>query len=186
MNTRSCASRTIDDVPVDSLSHLNLAFAYIEPDTYEIVPMPKVTEEIISQITNLKQRAPGLKIWISLGGWTYSDNGTATQAVWGDLSSTLAKRTKFAWNLYKFLKTWGFDGVDLDWEYPGAPDRGGHDEDSQNYVELLESVYTVFTSSASDYGISFTAPTSYWYLRWFKIDLMWKYCNWINLMTYDL
>jgi chitinase len=173
-------------VPIDSLTHLNLAFAYIEPDTYEIVPMPNFGEKVYSQITNLKQKAPGLKIWISLGGWTFSDNDTSTQGVWGDLSSTPEKRTKFSKNLYKFMKQWGFDGVDLDWEYPGAPDRGGKEEDSQNYVNLLQTMSTLFALYNSDFGISFTAPTSYWYLRWFKIDQMSKYVNWINLMTYDL
>jgi chitinase len=84
------------------------------------------------------------------------------------------------------MKQWGFDGVDLDWEYPGAPDRGGHEEDSQNYVLLLEQMSAAFAVSGSNIGLSFTAPTSYWYLRWFKIDLMAKYVNWINLMTYDL
>jgi chitinase len=113
LTTRSCAKRTIDDVPVGSLTHLNLAFAYIEPETFEIVPMPRTSDDIFSQMTNLKQKAPGLKVWISLGGWTYSDNGTDTQAVWGDLSRTSANRYKFAANLHKFMKTWGFDGVDL-------------------------------------------------------------------------
>ncbi|KAJ6287495.1 hypothetical protein J3E71DRAFT_358329 [Bipolaris maydis] len=186
LTTRSCSKRTIDDVPVGSLTHLNLAFAYIEPGTFEIVPMPRTSDKVFSQITNLKQKAPGLKIWISLGGWTYSDNDTDTQAVWGDLSRTNANRYKFAANLHKFMKTWGFDGVDLDWEYPGAPDRGGKPDDPDNFVLLLETLNTVFAEAGSDFGISFTAPSSYWYLRWFKIDLLWKYVSWINLMSYDL
>ncbi|KAF2733512.1 hypothetical protein EJ04DRAFT_468282 [Polyplosphaeria fusca] len=186
LTSRGCDKRSIDDVPVDSLTHLNLAFAYIEPKTFEIVPMQGVSEHTISQITNLKQRAPGLKIWISIGGWTFSDNDTDTQAVWGDLASSQNKRTTFANNVYKFMKHWGFDGVDLDWEYPGAPDRGGHKEDTQNYVNLLETIHVIFEASASDFGLSFTAPTSYWYLRWFAIGQMYKYVNWINLMTYDL
>jgi chitinase len=148
--------------------------------------MPGVGESEWSQITNLKQRAPGIKVWISLGGWTFSDNNTDTQSVWGDLASTPSSRSTFTSNLYNFMKQWGFDGVDLDWEYPGAPDRGGHEEDSQNYVLLLEQMSAAFAVSGSNIGLSFTAPTSYWYLRWFKIDLMAKYVNWINLMTYDL
>lgn len=87
----------------------------------------------VSQITNLKQKATGLKIWIPIGGWIFSDNDTDTQAVWGDLASTPAKRSQFANNLIKFMREWGFDGADLDWEYPGAPDRGGHKEDSHNF-----------------------------------------------------
>ena len=150
--------------------------------------MPNVGEIVFSQISNLKQKAPGLKIWISIGGWTFSDNDTDTQAVWGDLASTQAKRTTFATNLRKFCKEWGFDGVDLDWEYPGAPDRRGNKEDSDNFVALLQSIWAIFRASDTSHalGLSFTAPTSYWYLRWFKIDEMHQYVDWINLMTYDL
>jgi len=36
------------------------------------------------------------------------------------------------------------------------------------------------------YGITFTAPSSFWYLRWFDLPGMLKYSDWINLMTYDL
>jgi chitinase len=98
------------------LSHLNVAFAYIQPNTFEIAPMPKTSEDIFAQLTNLKRKAPGLKIWISLGGWTYSDNGTDTQAVWGNIARDSSNRKTFADNLIRFMKTYGFDGVDLDWE----------------------------------------------------------------------
>jgi chitinase len=116
LTTRACSKRTIDDVPIDSLTHLNLAFAYIKPNTFEIESMPGMSQNIFMQITNLKRKAPGLKIWISLGGWTYSDNGTDTQAVWGDMAREASKRKLFANNLIKFMKTYGFDGADIDWE----------------------------------------------------------------------
>jgi chitinase len=77
--------------------------------------MPKTSASIFSEITAVKQKAPGLKIWISLGGWTFSDNDTDTQSVWGDIARTQANRNKFTVNLYKFMKTYGFDGVDIDW-----------------------------------------------------------------------
>jgi len=77
--------------------------------------MEKTTEKMFSEITNLKQKAPGLKIWISLGGWTFSDNDTDTQSVWGDIARTSRNRARFTTNLYKFMKTYGFDGVDIDW-----------------------------------------------------------------------
>jgi chitinase len=181
-----CAKRTIDSVPVSSLTHLNLAFAYITPGDYRIVAMPDMSNKVLKDITNLRQKAPGLKIWIALGGWTFNDNGTNTQAVWGDLASTEAKRQKFTDSLYTFMNYWGFSGVDLDWEYPGAPDRGGHPEDGENFVLLLKTLRSTFDKKAPDFGISFTIPTSYWYLRWFQVGKMYQYVNWINLMTYDL
>ena len=80
----------------------------------------------------------------------------------------------------------GFDGLDIDWEYPGAPDRGGKPEDTENYVSLLETLRKTFDASGKKYGLSFTAPSSYWYLRWFDLTKMVKYADWINFMTYDL
>jgi len=54
--------------------------------------------------------------------------------VFGDIARDSSKRNKFANNLVHFILEHGFDGVDLDWEYPGAPDRGGRKDDTDNYV----------------------------------------------------
>ncbi len=149
--------------------------------------MEPATEKIFNDITDLKSKAPGLRIWLSLGGWTFSDNGTATQPVFADLSSTTAKRAKFIGNLITFMREWGFDGVDLDWEYPGAPDRGGNKfVDTDNYVALLQDMKTRFDAEPEEWGISFAAPTSLWYLRWFDLKKMMPLVSWVNLMSYDL
>lgn len=77
-------------------------------------------------------------------------------------------------------------GIDIDWEYPGAPDRGGQKADTANFVSLLQTLRSTFNASPRTLGISFTAPSSYWYLRWFDLPSLIKYADWINLMTYDL
>jgi chitinase len=130
--TPTCANVDLSFIRTDSLTHLNVAFGYIQPDTYTIYPIPGTGIEQFQQLTNLKQSAPGLQIWLSLGGWTYSDNGTDTQPVFGDLASSVEKRRSFIESLVSFMTEWGFDGVDIDWEYPGAPDRNGKPEDTAN------------------------------------------------------
>lgn len=114
---RGCAQRDVSSIRTDSITHLYVAFGYPQPDTYEIAFMPGVDEDVMTQIMNLKANAPGLRIYISLGGWDYSDNDTTTQAVFGDLASTAQKRASFIGVLDKFMRTWGLDGVDIDWEY---------------------------------------------------------------------
>lgn len=81
---------------------------------------------------------------------------------------------------------YGFDGVDLDWEYPGAPDRGGQNVDVINYPLLLQVLKLKFQIEGKAFGISITVPTSYWYLRWFDLPSIVKYVTFINLMSYDL
>lgn len=67
-------------------------------------------------------------------------------------------------------------------EYPGAPDRGGKPDDTANYVELLKTLKSSFAKSGRSLELTFTAPSSLWYLRWFDLPGMMKYADWINLV----
>ncbi|KAI0806563.1 carbohydrate-binding module family 18 [Xylaria sp. FL0064] len=179
-----CSKRDIKYIQeiAGSLSHLYVAFGSMAPDTYEITPMNGISISIISQIMGLKENAPGLRIYLSLGGWSYSDNGTATQAVWGDLSSTAEKRNKFidhgSWRMTSRAKT------DHHSRYPGAPDRGGMERDIPNYVSLLQDIRTRWDGMANGWGLSFTAPSSYWYMRWFDIGNLTAAADWIGSFVY--
>ncbi|KAK7017177.1 hypothetical protein R3P38DRAFT_2784858 [Favolaschia claudopus] len=75
---------------------------------------------------------------------------------------------------------WTFNGLDVDWEYPAADDRGGVVADTKNYVSFLEAVKKAF--SGPKYGLSFTAPSSYWYLQHFDLLGMMKWADWVNVM----
>lgn len=75
---------------------------------------------------------------------------------------------------------------DFDWEYPGADDRGGNSDDGVNYTQLLQELKSAISAAGKDYIVTFTAPTSYWYLRHFDLANMVQYVDWVNLMSYDL
>ena len=70
---------------------------------------------LFSETAQLKELKPGLQVWASLGGWTFSDNGTVTQPLLGTIARDPAKRQQFADGILRFLENWGFDGIDIDW-----------------------------------------------------------------------
>ncbi|RSL67275.1 hypothetical protein CEP53_003068 [Fusarium sp. AF-6] len=179
-----CGTMTLGEIPVDLLTHLNIAFGYIDQE-FKITNMDGVPSDLYRDVGNLKAKNPDLKVVIALGGWTFSDPGP-WQDVFPKLVSSQANRAIFIKNLLGFLGEFGYDGVDFDWEYPGADDRGGSDKDGANYVSLVKELRSAITSSGKDYIVTFTAPTSYWYLRHFDPKGMEPYVDWINLMSYDL
>ncbi|MET1072149.1 MAG: glycosyl hydrolase family 18 protein [Umezawaea sp.] len=88
-----------------------------------------------NQLRELKAKHPNLKVLISLGGWTYSK-------YFSDVAATDASRKKFVASCLDIyikgnLPVHGgaggpgsaagiFDGIDLDWEWPGAEGHAGN------------------------------------------------------------
>ncbi|KAK1752214.1 hypothetical protein QBC47DRAFT_433206 [Echria macrotheca] len=182
----SCNKKAPSDMPLSELTHLYYAFAFIEPVTFKLTTMDAQTPEELFKLTvDTKRYNPGLKVYIAIGGWTHNDPGPY-QTVFSDAASTEANRQKFADNVLKFVNLWGFDGIDIDWEYPGADDRGGTPADTENFVLLMKTLRQTFNASPRKLGITFTIPSSFWYLRWFDMPGLLKYADWANLMSYDL
>ncbi|PYH52732.1 glycoside hydrolase family 18 protein [Aspergillus niger CBS 101883] len=175
MAQKGCHKVTPTDLPLDAPTHINFAFAYINTRTCNIHTMDSGTPSSLCQdATNVKSFKHDINVFISVGGWTFSDNNTGTQHI------------HVADNVLHLLKQYGFDGLDIDWEYPGAGDRGGSPEDTANYVLLLKALQETLNASGSKLGLTFTAPSSYWYLRWVDLPNMIRYADWINLMSYDI
>ena len=53
-------------------------------------------------------------------------------------------------------------------------------------MALLQTLRQTFNASRNKFGLTFTAPSPYWYLRWFDLLNLIKYADWINLISYDL
>lgn len=108
--------------------------------------------DLYTRTTNLKNKNTSLKVFISVGGW---DAGTAGFV---QMASSAANRAIFINSAREFMATYGFDGIDIDWEYPVADDRGGTSADKENYVSLLQEMRTTF---GQFFGITATIPNSY-------------------------
>lgn len=106
---KRCEHMTVDEIPVNDLSHLIYFFAFISPNDYEIETMPDVRSETFREISFLKNKNPDLKIQVALGGWTHNDPGK-WQKVFSDMVARQSNRSKFIKNLLGFLAQYGYDG----------------------------------------------------------------------------
>ncbi|EEQ29481.1 symbiotic chitinase [Microsporum canis CBS 113480] len=98
-------------------THLNYAFATINPD-HTLGTMGYYDEEFYRAFTNLKTKKPSLKCFLSVGGWD------AGGRVFSVMANSADSRKVFIESVVKTLEEFGFDGLDVDWEYPVAEDRG--------------------------------------------------------------
>jgi chitinase len=105
---------TPEQLPLGIYTHINYAFAYIDPVTFRIANMDSVVGSYYEQVTALKARNPGLQVWISIGGWSFNDPGP-TATVFSTLAGSSFAQTEFFSSLVSFMSSNGFDGVDLDW-----------------------------------------------------------------------
>lgn len=75
-------------------------------------------KEYYRDFINLKSKKPSLKFYLSVGGWD------AGGKIFSKMASSTKSREAFIESALKTLKRYDFDGLDVDWEYPVADDRG--------------------------------------------------------------
>lgn len=75
----------------------------------------------IARFNALKQQNPRLKTLVAIGGWNESSQ------TFSHVAANAGLRQRFAQNALAFIQNYGFDGFDLDWEYPAQ--RGGSPHD---------------------------------------------------------
>lgn len=77
--------------------------------------MSDADTELYHRFTGLKDSNPGLKTWISIGGWSMNDPDQPTAATFSNLAASSSAQSSFFASLLSFMSTHGFDGVDIDW-----------------------------------------------------------------------
>lgn len=137
----------------------------------------EIDKNALGRFVALKTKNPSLKVLVAIGGW---NEGSLK---YSNVVNNPTIRTAFVNNIVKFTKQYGFDGFDLDWEYPG--DRGGAAVDKVNYVSLIKELRPLFDAE----GFLLTAAvaaTSKYHQTSYDVPNMSKYLDFINVMAYDL
>ncbi|KAH7017951.1 killer toxin alpha/beta, partial [Microdochium trichocladiopsis] len=124
---------------------------------------------------------------VSFGGWAFSNDPPTYDVLRQAMSP--ANRDTFANSIVQFLDKYKLDGVDFDWEYPGATDIPGTPPglatDGATYLRFLQLMRQKLPRTTGK-TLSIAAPASYWYLKQFPIKLMAASLDYVVYMTYDL
>jgi chitinase len=193
----------VSEIPAARLTHVNYAFANIQAggcalgdawaDVQKTFQGDTWDESSANGAGNFKQlRAlrdaqPALRTLISVGGWTWSSQ-------FSDAALSDASRSKFASSCVDFMVEHGFDGLDIDWEYPiggGFDGNVARPEDKQNYTALLQAIRARMTAKqrelarAEPYLLTIAAPAGPALLSHLDSRSIASVVDWINVMAYD-
>ncbi|KAF4344462.1 endochitinase 1 [Fusarium beomiforme] len=182
------------NLPVTEITHVLYSFAKVNPNVGTVFSSDSYADTdrlyagdngggknvygCVKQLYILKKKNRNLKVLLSIGGWNNSPD-LATGV------STQARRKKFISSAIKLITDWGFDGIDVDWEYPS------NSQEARNYVLILSGLRKALDQYSKDnklnYHFMLTVATSAGPASYKIMDL--KGMNpWIDawhLMAYD-
>ncbi|CAF0718400.1 unnamed protein product [Brachionus calyciflorus] len=180
-----------EDIPPDLCTHIHYAYANIDVRSLQLTPSQFQDTNngdhgapIYERIIKLRESNPNLKILISIGGW-FAKSTPFNQILQSD-----ATRTQFIQNALNFLKTWNFDGLDIQWEYPGDIEFGASPDSRQKFTTLIKYLYKAFKdeykSSFKKYILTAFAPADESRIdAGYQVRAVCKYLDYLSIATYD-
>lgn len=182
-------------IPYDKLTIINYAFFVPHPDGW-IVGKDSVGDALylkdnLDPVTGARipgtsltalAHTHGVKVMLSLGGWEDSDNFPAVAA-------GAETRARFAHSCIERIREYGFDGIDIDWEYPGYEGHKGTPQDRENFTLLLRTLKDSLVAHGKHTGSTFllTAAVPAGMATASGIDMVRvaDILDMVNIMTYD-
>ncbi|KAK0204659.1 glycoside hydrolase family 18 protein [Desarmillaria ectypa] len=146
------------NIVTNTLTHILYAFADVDPSTGAVKLTDSWADEqkhyngdswndsgnnlygCLKQLYLTKLANRNLKVILSVGGWTYSQAGHFS------FVTSSSSRSTFVSNAVTLIEDYGFDGIDIDFEYPSSSAEG------QGFADLLTELRSAFDKLATSKG----------------------------------
>ncbi|XP_066157317.1 probable chitinase 10 [Euwallacea fornicatus] len=171
------------DIDPSLCTHINYGFAVLDSNTLTIKPHDSwadIDNGFYTKVVTFKSK--GVKVLIAIGGWNDSLGDKYSRLV-GDPEA----RARFIANVVEFIEKWGFDGLDLDWEYPKCWQvdcNKGPDSDKQGFASLVRELSAAFKPRGLLLS-SAVSPSKIVVDSGYDVPALSQYFDWIAVMTYD-
>ncbi|KAH9523834.1 Endochitinase 1 [Bulinus truncatus] len=165
----------VSNVEADVCTHLIYAFGRIDQLNKVLLPPESDEESRYHSFNELKNKNSALRTLLSIGG--QNDHGEGFVAV----SQTDALAVSFASSVVVYLRKYGFDGLDIDWEYPNS-------NTNQNFILILKSLRAAFDQDTRSPRLLLTvaAPAGSGYItQGFHVPEINRYVDYVSIMAYD-
>lgn len=132
----------------------------------------------VKQLFLQKKKNRQLKLLLSIGGWTWSPK-------FAPVARTDAGRRRFASSAVKLMGDWGFDGLDVDWEYPKDA------AEASDFVKLLEEcrraldAYAARNAPRYRFALTIAVPAGRTNYQRLDMKRMAPFVDGWHLMAYD-
>ncbi|GAV04780.1 hypothetical protein RvY_15006 [Ramazzottius varieornatus] len=165
---------TVADVDSSLCTYIVVAFGKIENNS--LTTLEWNDEETFRKLVALRDDSrPSLKILLSIGGWTLSNQLIA-------VSKTKQSRTAFAASVVRNLRYWELDGLDVDWEYPDAALK----EQYSALLLVLREAFEVEAKERSIPRLALAAAVHFTSDGGYDGKVLDQTLDLVNVMSYDL
>ncbi|XP_064102138.1 endochitinase-like [Macrobrachium nipponense] len=167
----------IEEIPGDLCTNVIYSFCNLSADTWEVIPGHRqfdIVEGGYRRFVGLKEKFPHLRTDVSIGG------GESDARAFSTMAGDRAKRATFIASVVKFLREHGFDGFDVDWEFPKIKDK-------DNHKILLQELREAFDKEDQGWMLTAAVPAGGpWAGSIYSIPDICSTLDAVYMMTYDL
>ncbi|XP_017982254.1 PREDICTED: chitotriosidase-1 [Theobroma cacao] len=169
----------VSDIDSTQFTHLYCAFADLDAQTNQVTIASGNLNRFSTFTQTVQRRNPSVKTLLSIGG------GGADKRAYASMASQAGSRKSFIDSSIGLARSYGFHGLDLDWEYPSTL------TEMANFGALLREWRVAVNNEARNTGRSplLLAAAVFYSSNYYSLDYpvqtVANSLDWINVMAYD-